>query len=134
MQVPFAALRLEYVERLRDAFLARPTDRKFHNHDRQSQQRQEQQIQQHKGCAAVLAGDIRKTPDIAQTDRTACGNQKKTKPGRKFFPLHAATLLKTDDGYNVTRFLPATQGKPHGNFPGGFLLQGKPAIRRHTKG
>ena len=45
--------------------VAKAADGEFRYHDGQAQQQQEAQVDEHKGCAAILACDERKAPDVA---------------------------------------------------------------------
>ena len=63
----------------------------FNGHHRDSQNNQKKQIEEHKGPAAVLAGHIRKFPDIADADGTAGAEQKKAEAASKTFPFHINT-------------------------------------------
>ena len=49
--------------------------RKFHSHDGQAQNDQEDQIKQYECAAAALSGDIREFPDVSDADGTACRQQ-----------------------------------------------------------
>ena len=58
-----------------------PADEHFRHHDGNTDNRDAQQINQHKGATAILAGDIREFPDVAKTNgRTGC-RQNKRQPG-----------------------------------------------------
>ena len=85
--VPLGPFGLQLLEGAEDALLAGPAHRKLHDHDGKTHNDQEKQIHQHKGRAAVLANDIGKAPDIAQSDGTAGRNQDESQPGRKLFSL-----------------------------------------------
>ena len=64
-QMPFSSLRLQCVEGFCRAASAGAADSEFRYHDGQAQQQQEAQVDEHKGCAAILACDERKAPDVA---------------------------------------------------------------------
>ena len=59
------AIRFQNVIRKRTALLARAAHGKFHNHNGQTKNHEEDEVQQHECSAAVLADDIGKTPNIA---------------------------------------------------------------------
>ena len=61
---------------------------KLHGHDGQTQNDQKNQVEQHKGTAAALPGNIRKLPYVADADGTACGKQNKAQTGFKSFSFH----------------------------------------------
>ena len=82
-----ATLRLKDVERLSAAFLARATDGEFHDHDRQAQDNQKDEIQQHERAAAVFARNVWETPDVAQTDSAARGDEDEAQAGREVLAL-----------------------------------------------
>ena len=87
LQMPFCTGRLKHMERARRGFLAGAAHRKFHDHDRKTEQDKENKVNKDKRGAAVLSRNIRKTPDITQSYRTAGRNQDKSKPGGKTFSI-----------------------------------------------
>jgi len=64
-QMPFSSLRLQCVEGFGRTASAGAADGEFRYHDGQAQQQQEAQVDEHKGCTAILACDERKAPDVA---------------------------------------------------------------------
>ncbi len=52
-------------------------DHQFRHHDRQADQGDADQVDQHKSAATVVAGDVGKLPDVAETHGAAGGRQDK---------------------------------------------------------
>ena len=77
MQVPLAAFGFQRTVGCARAAMARTANSQLHGKHRCSHQNQEQQVEQHKYAAAVLAGDIREAPDVADADGAACAHQQK---------------------------------------------------------
>ena len=75
VDVPLAARLLERLIRPHRTFLARTADGKFHRHDRQTEDEQEQHIAHDERAAAVLTDHPRKLPYVAHADGAACGKQ-----------------------------------------------------------
>ena len=71
VKVPFGAFGLKEMEASGSGFAACAADCKFHNHDGQSQDYQEQKIDQYEGSTAVLACDVREAPYITDADGAA---------------------------------------------------------------
>ena len=63
--MPFSSLRLQCVEGFGRTASAGAADSEFRYHDGQAQQQQKAQVDEHKGCTAILACDERKAPDVA---------------------------------------------------------------------
>ena len=61
-------------------FLAGTSHRKFHTHDREPQNDQEQNVEQHKCTAASLTCHIWEFPHITDADRTPCRQQDEPQP------------------------------------------------------
>ncbi len=96
--VPLGSLGLQHVEGAGDAPLAPPAHGQLHDHHRQAQDHQEQQIDEHKGPAAILTGDIGEPPHISQPDGTACRDQQKAHPGGKGLSLlHKKINISSSD-------------------------------------
>ena len=74
---------LQNVKRMRRAFLTRPPNSEFHNHDGQAQNDEEDEIEQHEGSSAIFSDDIRESPYVAQANRASCGNKQKTEARRE---------------------------------------------------
>ena len=64
-QMPFSSLRLQCVEGFCRTASAGAADSEFRYHDGQAQQQKEAQVDEHKGCTAILTCDERKAPDVA---------------------------------------------------------------------
>ncbi len=60
-----------------DVLLASTADGELHDHDRQSEDQEEQDVDQHERGSSVLSRDEREPPDITQADRTTCGQENK---------------------------------------------------------
>ena len=56
-------------------FAAGASDGQFHSQNRDGQDNQKDQVEKHEYAAAVVSGDIRKTPDVADADGTAGSDQ-----------------------------------------------------------
>ena len=67
----FAVFRLQNFECSGKGAAAGSADCQLHKHYRKTENCQEKEIKQDKKSAAVLSGNIRKSPDIAQTDGTS---------------------------------------------------------------
>ena len=65
----------EFAIRPHRTFLARTADGKFHRHDRQTEDEQEQHITHDERAAAVLTDHPRELPYVAHADGAACGKQ-----------------------------------------------------------
>ena len=78
VDVPLAARLLERLIRPHRTFLARTADGKFHRHDRQTEDEQEQHIAHDERAAAVLTDHPRELPYVAHADGAACGKQDET--------------------------------------------------------
>ncbi len=79
-QAPVAAgtrLQRQMLHGMGGIALGAPTDHHLGHHDGHADDDNTEQIDQHEGAAAVLAGDVGKFPDIAQPDRGAGGGQDK---------------------------------------------------------
>ena len=85
--VPLAPLGLQDLKGGQDALPAGPAHGKLHGHDGQAHDDQEQQIDQHKGRAAVLPHDVGEPPDVAQADGAPGRDEHKAQPGRKGLSL-----------------------------------------------
>ncbi len=70
---PFAAFLLQRTVDIKRAGLGGTSHRKFHDHDRQSQHQQADDVHQHEASAAVLSAHPGELPDISAADRAACG-------------------------------------------------------------
>ncbi|CDE11925.1 unknown [Ruminococcus sp. CAG:330] len=75
--VPAAGL-FQLVQRLRNAAVAAAADGKFAHQNGQSQQNQTEEVEEQKSSSAILSADVRKFPDVSQSDGTAGGNQNKS--------------------------------------------------------
>ena len=79
--MPFLARTLQHVEGAGDAALTAAADGKLRRHDGDAEQDEEQNVDQHKKCAAIRAGDDVEAIDIAQADGAASGNQDEAQAG-----------------------------------------------------
>ena len=70
------------------AFAAGTAHSKFHGHNGQTQNDQEQQVKQYKGSSAALTCHIRKFPHVANADGTACRQQDEAQPRFQRFTFH----------------------------------------------
>ena len=93
MNVPFLAWFFKCLISFYGTFLAGPSNRKFHAHDRKPKKNQKQKVKEDECTAASLACDIWKFPYISDSDGTPGREQDKAKPGFKFFSFHK-NLLK----------------------------------------
>ena len=84
--MPLRALRLQRIKRHRRTADTRAAHGKLRNHDGQTQDGQEYQLNQHERRATVLTRDIRETPNVAKADSTASRHQDKAQTGRKTSP------------------------------------------------
>ena len=75
MDVPLLARLFQCLISAHRALAGGAAHRKFHSHDGQTQNDQEDQIKQYECAAAVLSGDIREFPDVSDADGTACRQQ-----------------------------------------------------------
>ena len=62
------------------ALAACSSDGQLHRQHRNSHTQQEYQIQDDKNAASILSCHERKTPDVSDTDGTACGYEQEAKP------------------------------------------------------
>src|SRR5699024_9391072 len=90
--VPLCPQRLQLIKSSGNTAARAASHRKLHDHDRESQHDQADQIDQHKSRPAILPGNVRETPHIPQTNGTPCRNQNKSQPGAKLFSLHCTFL------------------------------------------
>ena len=93
VDMPFTALLFQYIEGRGNTLLAGSANCKFHDHDRQPQNDQKEQIDQNERRTAVLSRYVGKTPYISKTDGTTCRYQDKAQSGRKFFSFHFLNLI-----------------------------------------
>ena len=88
VDVPLAARLLERLIRPHRTFLACTADGKFHRHDRQTEDEQEQHIAHDERAAAVLTDHPRELPYVAHADGTACGKQDEAETRAESFSWH----------------------------------------------
>ena len=117
VDVPFLAWFLQSVIGFDRAFLAGTSNRKFHGHNRQSQDSQEDQIKQYECTATALSGHVREFPDVSDSDGTACRNQDESQTGSKFFSFfhnspHYCSMVNCYL-YKVTGFILTHSGILH---------------------
>ena len=67
--------------------LGRAAHGKFHHEDRQAHEKQEEKIDAKEYGAAVFTSDIGKTPNVAETYRTACGKKDKAESAGELLAL-----------------------------------------------
>ena len=93
VQLPVGAHRIE---------VRRPSHGEFRDHQRQPQQQYAEDVDNQKGSAAVVSGDVRKPPDIAQPHGTARrdehGAQFATQRGATLLMMHNLTCLLSETG------------------------------------
>ena len=65
----------EVGERQDRALLRAPPDRELRQHDRQADQRHHDDVQEDEGRPAVLGGEVREAPHVAQADRRSDGGE-----------------------------------------------------------
>ena len=94
VDMPFLTGSLKFLIHTGGTCLRGTTHGELYHHDRQSQQKQADDINQDKPAAAVLAGHPREFPDIAAADGTARTQENESQPGgqmltmiHKRFPL-----------------------------------------------
>ena len=80
VNVPFASRLLQCFITKHCALAAGSSDRQFHRQYRHTHTQQEYQIQDDKNAASILSCHERKTPDVSDTDGTACGYEQEAKP------------------------------------------------------
>ena len=78
----------QFTERIHNIGLRLPAYRQFSQQQGQAQCHNEHQINQQESAAAILAGDIGKTPDVPQPYRTAQTRQYESGPAAPLFALH----------------------------------------------
>ena len=83
--MPFGAFRLQYVHGARDTALAATANRKFSHQNGNPHEDQKGDVNQHKGRAAILSGDVGKFPHVPQPDCAACGNEDEAQSGGESF-------------------------------------------------
>ena len=71
---------------------------------REAMRQQEQQVDEHEGCTAILAGDVRKAPDVAQTDGASGRNQDEAQSGTKLFSFFHCLLPLLRKSHRVALF------------------------------
>ena len=86
--MPFCSPGFHLLVHVDRALMRRSAHCKLHAHGRESQNCEEEEIDQHKSAAAILSAQIRKSPYIADADRTACADQNKTQTAAQRFSLH----------------------------------------------
>ena len=64
----------------------------------------EQQVDEHEGCTAILAGDVRKAPDVAQTDGASGRDQDEAQSGTKLFSFFHCLLPLLRKSHRVALF------------------------------
>ena len=88
VDVPLLPRLFQCLIRPHRAFAGGTSHGKFHGHDGQTQNDQKDQVEQYKGTAAALPGNIRELPHVADADGTARGKQNKAKTGFQSFSFH----------------------------------------------
>ena len=83
--MPFGAFRLQYVHGARDTALAATANRKFRHQNGNPHEDQKGDVNQYKGRAAILSGDVGKFPHVPQPDCAACGNEDEAQSGGESF-------------------------------------------------
>ena len=86
--MPLLARLFQHLIGTHRAFAAGTAHSKFHGHNGQTQNDQEQQVKQYKGTAAALTCHIRKFPHVANADGTACRQQDEAQPRFQRFTFH----------------------------------------------
>lgn len=71
VDVPLLARLFQCLIGVHRAFAGSAAHRKFHGHDGQAQNDEEDQVEQHERAAAALTCDIRELPHVANADGTA---------------------------------------------------------------
>ena len=88
VNVPLAALRFQRFVSLYCTFSPCTSHSQFHGKDRNAHDQQKEQIEQYKNAAAVFAGNVRKTPYIANADGTSGAYQQKSDSRTEVFSFH----------------------------------------------
>ena len=88
MDMPLMTGLLQLLVHTDGAGLCGTADGKLHGHNGQTQEKQTNDIQQHKSTAAVLAGHPGKFPDIAAADCTSCAQQDESQTGGETITFH----------------------------------------------
>jgi len=83
--MPAGALRRKHAAFVDGAGAAGAAYRELYGKQRNAEYKQEKNVYKDKDTAAVQAGDIRKFPDVADADRTSCGQHDKSKARSQCF-------------------------------------------------
>ena len=76
----------------RAADFCRAAHRKLHHEDGDAEHHQKDQVHEHESGAAVLARDVRETPDVAQAAGAAGRNEDEAQSGRETLARGDGTL------------------------------------------
>ena len=109
--MPLAARLLERLIRPHRTFLARTADGKFHRHDRQTEDEQEQHITHDERAAAVLTDHPWELPYVAHADGAACGKQDEAEARAEsfswhclFFPFFLCRLYQASETHDLLSY------------------------------
>ena len=117
VDVPFLAGFFQCIVGFDRALLAGTSNRKFHSHNRKTQDCQKDQVKQYKCTAAALSGHIRELPHISDSDGTAGRNQNESQTGSQLLSLfhnspHYCSMVNCYL-YKVTGFILTHSGILH---------------------
>lgn len=76
--MPLGTRFFQVVESASDTASASTTQGEFSHQDGQAQEKQEAEVREHKGRSAVLAGNVRESPHVAQANGATGGNEDKS--------------------------------------------------------
>ena len=106
VQLPVGAHRIE---------VRRPSHGEFRDHQRQPQQQYAEDVDDQKGSAAVVSGDVRKPPDVAQPHgaarRDEHGAQFATQRGATLLMMHNLTCLLSETGARMAHTRPISPAR-----------------------
>ena len=91
VDVPFLARLLQRLVAQHSALAGGAANGQLHGEDGHAHDDEKEQIEQNKDAAAVLAGDKRKFPDIADADGAAGADQNKAEAGFEILAFHGKT-------------------------------------------